>query len=138
MSVKDYRTALRSFLLGDSGVSSAVGAGRVYPAVLPQGITADSIVYQRISDVGDVMNDGPSGLARPRIQVDSWSKTSDGANALALLVKNRLDGYRGVMGSGGSAINVQGVFFDSARDDYDSTALMHRVSQDYFLVYEER
>jgi hypothetical protein len=138
MSVKDIRPALRAFVLALSGVSSAV-SGRMYPIRLPQGNTAGGIVYNRISGEGDHHNEGASGLARVRVQFDCWMPTHDAAAALALLVKAGLDGYRGEMGSGGSAVQVQGVFFDSERDlPFDDLGKLYGVSHDYFFVYEER
>lgn len=138
MSLKDIRPALRSYLLGGSGLSSAVGGGRVYPDEMPQGVTGDSIVYSEISATGDHHNQGPSGLARPRFQFSCWSKTKDGAYALSLLLQDRLDGYRGVMGAGPAAVNVQGVFLDNSRSVRDTTAQLFGRQQDYFIHYEER
>lgn len=138
MSLKDIRPALRAFLLGDAAISAAVGGVRIHPMLLPQGQTADSIVFTRISGQNEVHNQGADGLARPRIQIDNWSQTVDGAAALALLVKERLEGYRGIMGSGGDAVTVQAVIPDNEREDYDSTAKMYRASLDYFIWYEER
>lgn len=136
--MKDIRPALRAFLLADATISTTVGASRIYPVRLPQGITASSIVYNRISGVGDHHMQGPSGLARPRIQIDSWAQTADGASALADLVKTRLDGYRGVMGSGAAAVTVHGVFFDSERDlPFDDGSKLYGVSRDYFVHYRE-
>ena len=137
MALKDIRPALSAFLLGDSAISTAVGT-RVYPQFLPQNTQSDSIVYQKVSDVGDHTLEGPTGLARPRMQIDAWSRTNNGANALALLIKERLDGYQGTMGAGGDQVTVQGVFFESARDLYDDSAKLHRVSADYFIAYDER
>ena len=138
MTVKDLRPALRAFLLADAAISTAVGAGRIYPMLLPQGQASDSIVYSRISAQNELHNAGPDGLARPRMQIDCWSKTANGATALSLLVKDRIEGYRGVMGSGGDAVTVQGVIPDNEREDYDDTAKMFRVSLDYFIWYVER
>lgn len=138
MTVKDLRPALRAFLLADASISTAVGAARIYPMVLPQGTTSDSIVYQRISSQNQLHNAGPDGLGRPRIQIDCWSRTANGAVALALLVKDRVEGYSGVMGSGGDAITVQGVIPDNEREDYDDTAKLFRVSLDYLIWYVER
>jgi hypothetical protein len=77
---------------------------------------------------------GASGLARPRYQIDAYAPKADDANALADLVKARLDGYRGPMG----AITVQGVFFETERDDYQADAKLYRASRDYFIWFEER
>ena len=47
---------------------------------------------------------GPSGLARPRFQLDAYAKSADLACALADLVKDHLDGFSGMMGD----VAVQG------------------------------
>lgn len=132
--VADLRSALRAFLLADAAISSAVGGARVFPVVVPQGETRASVVYARISGEGDYHTQGPSGLARPRYQIDAYAKTQDEAAALANLVQDRIDGYRGLMGS----VPVQGVFLESERDDYHDAAKLHRVSRDYVIFYAER
>lgn len=133
MSLKDIRPALVAFLLADSGIAAVVGT-RVCPMRLPQGVKGDSIVYTRVSGEGDHHMQGPSGLARVRMQIDAWSKTIPAAAALANLVKELIDGYQGTMG----LVEVQGIFFDGEREDYDDTAEMYRVSRDYIIVYAER
>lgn len=142
MTLADIRQGLRAYLLAGGTISSRVGAGRIFPLVLPQGQVLDSIVYSRISGLGDHHSQGASGLSRPRFQIDCWSKTPDGADSLALLVKERIDGFRGVMEYGTtsppSEVKVQGVFFDSEREDYDDTVKMFRSSKDYLIWFEER
>lgn len=145
MSVLDLHPALFAFLTADAAIAAAVNAGsgkyHIYPNALPQGVSpAKSIVYQEISQLGDHHNEGASGLARSRLQVSAWAKTAPDARAVALLVKTRLDGYRGDMGSGGSAVTVQGVFFQDWRDQYvgDGELRLHGKSADYFIWYRER
>jgi hypothetical protein len=138
VSLKDIRPALRAFLLADASISAAVGASRIYPDEMPQGVTATSLVFQEISNAGDHHMQGPSGLARPRMQVTAWAMTKDAAYALGLLVKGRLDGYVGVMGSGGAAVMVQGVFFDSSRNVKDDAASLYGRQQDFLIWFEER
>lgn len=139
--MNNVRAALRHYLLADGGIAGIVGT-RVFPIKLPQGEIRPSIVYTRISDAGDHHMGGASGLGRPRIQVDSWAQTYDVAAALADSVKERIDGFRGSIqwdeNSPGNSVPVQGVFFEGSRDLYDETAKLHRVSQDYFIAYEER
>jgi hypothetical protein len=133
--IKDIRPALTAFLLADAGIAAAVGT-RVYPVRLPQGTAAASVVYNRISAIGDHTMQGASGLARPRIQIDCWAPTHDAATALANLVKDALDGFRGPMGNG---VQVQGAFFDSERDlPFDDDGKLYGVSRDYLVWYEER
>lgn len=138
--IKDIRGPLRGFLLADSAIAALVEA-RVYPRVLPQGIRAPSLVYNRISAIGDHHMEGPSGLATVRMQIDAWATTADEAAELAAAVKWRLDGYRGEMLSAASPperVFVQGAFFETMRDDVDAAAQLHRESQDYMLHFEER
>lgn len=134
--MKDIRPALREFLLGDAGIAAVVAA-RVYPIVLPQGVKLASVVYTRISGPGDYKMQGPTGWAHPRIQIAAWAPTADAAVSLANLVKDKLDGYRGVMGSGANAVTVQGVFQSDEREMYDDIVQMYGVMRDSFIHYEE-
>lgn len=134
--MKDLRPALRSFLLGSAPIAAAVAA-RVFPIKLPQGTTGASIVYNRISGAGDYHLQGLSGFAKHRFQIDAWAPTAEAATSLADLIRDRIDGYNGPMGSDSPAIDVQGVFMADQREDYDDDAKLHRMSRDYFIVFGE-
>ena len=139
--IKDIRPALRSFLLADPQIAAMVGGQRIFPLRLPQGIREPSIVYARITGLGDHHMQGASGLTRPRYQVDAWAKSADDATRLADLIKARLDGYRGSMTAPGSppeVVTVQGAFFETERESYDGDVEMYRVSRDYLIWWEER
>jgi hypothetical protein len=139
--IADLRPALAAYLLAGSSVAAKVGGSRIYPVILPQGERNPSIVYNRITAQGDHHMTGPSGLAMVRMQIDAWAAKQDDADALARAIKARIDGFRGVMGDGVqdvTPVTVQGVFFDSARDDYHADAEMFRVSQDFRVWYAER
>jgi hypothetical protein len=142
MTLADVRPGLRAYLLADSGISALVGGARIYAVHLPQGETQASIVFSRISGLGDHHMQGPSGLARPRLQIDCWAASIDAAFALSNMVKERIDGFRGDMPYGANSpqdlITVRGVFFDSEREDYDDTAKLYRASCDYFIWFLER
>jgi len=136
------RVGLRGYLLDDAAIAAIVGS-RLHPLVLPQGDTGPSIVYRRISPIGDHHMQGASGLVSTRTQIDCWALTADAAAALADLVKERLDGFAGTMlwgeDSPAEAIVVQGIFFRGGLgDDYDSTAKLYRTSYDYEIWHEER
>ncbi len=141
MTIADLRLGLRAFLLADNDISSAVGDERVFPLKMPQGETGASIVYTRISGQGDYHMGGPSGLARPRFQIDCWAPTIDAAVVLGNLVKARIDGYRGPMPYGDASpqasIDVQGVFMDNEFEGYDDAAKLYRASRDYLIWSEE-
>jgi len=137
MSLKDIRPGLRAFVLADAAVA-ALAATRMFPVKVPQGETRPSIVYNEISGIGDHHMDGASGLVQVRMQIASWAQTADLAHALHLAVKNRIDGYRGPMGSGANEVQVQGVFIDSWRDVDDTVANLRGKLVDYFIWYAER
>lgn len=138
MALKDIRVALRAHLLANGSVSALVGGSRVFPVKLPQGVTAASIVFNEISGAGDHHNEGPSGLVQVRIQIGCWAQTADQAHALFLAVKEAMDGFRGVMGTGGDLVRVQGVFVDTWRDIDDTMANLRGKVADFFIWYEER
>jgi hypothetical protein len=142
MTLVDLRPGLRAYLLGDTDLSSAVGGERVYSILLPQGQKAASVVYSKISGIGEHHMQGPSGLARPRIQLDCYATDQDIAVALGGLVKGRIDGFRGEMPYGmdspQASVTVLGVFFDMDREIYDDAAGLYRVSQDYLIWFSER
>lgn len=137
----DVRAALRAVLLADAAVAAIVGA-RVYPAILPQGVTQPSVVQSLISEETDYHMQGPSGLASMRVQVDAWALDQDDAVELAGAVKDVLSGFRGEVSFGSaspqSEAEVKGIFAVAARDDFDATAKMHRRSRDYEVWYYER
>lgn len=132
---KDLRPALREFLLGEASIVALVEV-RVYPVRLPQGVKLASIVYTRVSGAGDYDMTGRTGLSRPRMQIDCWAPTANEAASLAILVEDRLDGFRGVMGTD-HPVTVQGVFCSDERETYDDVAKLFGVARDYFIWHEE-
>jgi hypothetical protein len=130
----DVRPALRAFLLADPTVSAAVGGERIFPVVMPQGERRPSLVYNIISESTDHVTTGPSGLVMARMQIDSYASTPDEGDSLARLVKDRLDGFSGLMGS----VEVGGVFAETARTDYQADSQLHRSSRDYRIWFSER
>ncbi|MBA2627184.1 MAG: DUF3168 domain-containing protein [Gemmatimonadales bacterium] len=125
---------IRTLLLTDPTVGALLKGG-VHPLILPQGTTAfPAITYQRIATVRVRSQEGPSGLARPRVQVDCWAKKFDQSAELGAAVRHRLDGYRGpVPGSE----DVQSIELVTDREEYDPQALLHRHSADYYVWHEE-
>jgi hypothetical protein len=141
MTLVDVRFGLVELLTSNASINAIV-AGRVYPVKLKQGETRDSIVYNRITEFETYKMDGPSGLVSARYQFDAWSKSTDSATALALLVKELFGGFRGQVmfdpPSPSNYVNVQLIEIIDGRDDYDNEMLMYRVSKDYFVWYAER
>lgn len=137
----DIRAALFEHLSGDP-IIAALAATRIYPGVLPQGITDPSVVQNLISEQTDYHTQGASGLAAARIQMDAWAQTPDLAVALANAVKDRLSGFRGVVSFGSnspqSEAEIKGIFAESGSDEFDVPSKMHRRRRDYIVWYYER
>ncbi len=139
--MKDIRPGLFAFLAADASIAAAVtegGVSRIFPIMLPPGVKKASIVYTKVSGEGDYTMARPSGYARPRYQIDAWAPTVPAAASLANFIKDALDGFFGVMGSGVNSVAVQGVFCAGEREDYDGAVEMFRVSRDYFIHHGER
>jgi hypothetical protein len=123
---------LRTYLLAQSGIAALIGT-RVYPMKLPQSPTLPAITYQRVSGSRVQSLTGPSGMAHPRIQVDCWAASYDGAKALAAEVQDDLDGYRGTMGT----TRVGGVIVYGDRDWYEPDVDIYRVTIDITIWHDE-
>ena|SRR3990167_1473205 len=71
---------------------AAFVADRIYPEIVPQGAGMPAITYSLQS--GELQNslDGfTSGLSRFPIQIDCWAATKTAVNALALVVRDRMN-----------------------------------------------
>lgn len=136
----DVRLALRALMLESSDISDAVGNVRIFPSFIPQGITADSIVYTLVSESSDYHMVGQSWLMQARYQIDCWSHTSDNAAVLSNFVNDQISGFRGTVVFGSNSpqdeIVIHGVFHDEGRESYDATTKMFRSSRDYLVWYE--
>lgn len=138
MSLVDVRPALVKLLSANSSVTDIVGT-RIYPVILKQGETQDSIVYTRITELEEMTFQHPTGLVSARFQFDCWSKSSERANILANLVKETYGGFEGRVDLDlTNYVNIQLIELVNGRDDYDPAVLLHRMSRDYFVWYEDR
>lgn len=144
MTLIDLRPGLQAHLATDTAIAAIVGSGndaRIYPVKAPQGETRPHIIYHKISGQGDHHMQGPSGLNRPRMQIDCWAKRSDVASQLALAVKARLDGLKEPIPYGSNSpqdeVEVIGAFFDSEREDYDKETELYLTSHDYLIWFRE-
>jgi hypothetical protein len=139
----DLRPAIRTILLADPQINAMVGGSRVYASILPQGQTLTSIVQNMISEDMSYHMKGDSGLMMVRTQLDCWSKSSDEAVKLGGYVFDALTGFSAQQMEYGSAspkekIDIDAVFHDQGRDDYDTTAIMHTRRRDFIFWYRVR
>lgn len=119
-------------LSGAAAVAALVGA-RIHPLEVPQASTFPAVTYQQVSGPRDHSSRGPTGTANLRVQVDCWAESYDGAIAVAKVVREALDGYRG---SQGGATVVSTVML-TERDLSEPTPGLKRISQDYSIYLRE-
>lgn len=136
MTIKDFGPGFSEFVLADAAIAAVVG-DRLFPEVVPEGVRAASIVYTLVSENQSYTMKARSSLVNPRYQIDCWAPERDDALALANLVKERIDGYRGVMGTGGNAVTIRGIFQVNDRINFDDTVQMSGVSRDYDVWLSE-
>ena len=132
--MKDVRPAIRTLLLGDPTVSSMVGGVRVHYGRLPQGQTAASVVFNKVTEGLTYNQRSDDDLFESRMQFDAWSQSTDEASLLINAVHDRISGQKGVMLPG--SVVIQGAFMANGRDDYDDVAKMYRASRDYIIWFK--
>lgn len=92
---KSIEEAVRYILANDGTVSGLVGT-KIYPPVVPQGVSLPVVTYQQITGVRDEILSGPTGLTKARFQINSWAATYTVSESLSEAVRLALDGYSGV------------------------------------------
>jgi len=117
---------LRMVLTQDPGVA-ARAADRVYSEVLPQAPKTPAVVFSLIGADEDYSLEGPTGVRRTSVVVDSWAEKRADATALGIAVKRALSGHSGAAGG----FEVQTAFFISERWAYDDDVDLYRTSQDF-------
>ena len=117
---------LRMVLTQDPSVAALAG-DRVYSDVLPQAPKTPAVVITEVSADEDVSLDGPTGVQRTSLAVDSWAEKRADATALGLAVKKTLSGHSGAAGG----FEVQSCFFVTERWAFEPETGLYRTSQDY-------
>lgn len=124
---------LRTKLLSDATVA-AILATRLYPVILPQNTIFPAATYQIIDTPRDNTLDGPSGLARPKIQFTLWATKADNVKALARAIRLALNGFKGTLPDGS---DVKSVLLEDERETYESDVNLHRIDLDFVVWFDE-
>lgn len=105
-------------LTADPTVSGLVGT-RIYPLLMPQGVTLPALSYQRVATAPHDDLEGTQNHEWVRIQIDVWDADYAGAKTLADAVH--------------AALQVTPVYAQLLMelDDYDSDLKLYRVILDF-------
>jgi hypothetical protein len=122
-------------LLGTSGVTALVST-RVYPGRRPQASALPAIDFNTISGAPVYSNDGESGLASARVEINCWGTTYSSAKHVARAVKDSLSAFVGQAGG----ITFQNVLLDAERDfsetGSNAAEYLFRTNLDFIVWFE--
>ncbi len=93
-----------------------------------------SATYRVISAVEEMTNDGPTGFVKARIEYNTWATTYASSKALAVAIRDILNGYTGTLPDGTAVHNI---WRDNSTDGFDQDSRLYRVQADYFVIYTE-
>lgn len=112
-------TLIYTALTTDTAIKRRINT-RIYPVVMPQGVTLPAVSYQRVSaDQNDTLS-GRSGLVNAHIVINCWARNYDEAKALAQEIRAAMDGVR----------TFRAVMVNEL-DGYDQDVSLFVVSQDF-------
>lgn len=129
--------ALVAKLLATSSITNLV-SDRINWMDRQQGVPdLPALVLTRISQIGQVTNEGPDGLDETTIQFDCLGESFASALSLSRAVKSALVGAKFLQ----SSVRFQGVFHESERDSFEdlgerSPQRIYRVSVDLRLWHD--
>lgn len=131
--MEDYlsSTARSTRLTGVTGTgsTSAVFVGRIQT-----GYRDAALRVQRVATRRNPAQEGPTRLAQPTMQVDSYAPTWETAKNLSVQVRRELAGFDGTMGS---TVTVQGIQTIGESALWEEETEMWRVRQDYRIHHFE-
>lgn len=77
---------IKTLLLADVTVSGLI-VDRLYPMIMPQGVTLPALSYQRVATVPVNDLEGSQNHEWIRVQVDCWANNYSGVKTLATAVR---------------------------------------------------
>lgn len=112
-----------------AGLTALVGA-RIYPLILPQGVTYPAVTYQRISsEPRESCMVDDAGIVRSRFQITAWGDTFAGVRNIMEQVRQCLQRW--------TTSGVQGTFLVGEYDLYDEVSLKYGAALDAQIIHEE-
>lgn len=130
--------ALRTHLLTKTAITDLVST-RIYPDVLPQGVTLPAVTYQHIFEQSNNHLGGSENTGETTVQFDVYASTRSEANTAAEAIRKELDNLSGTL----SSIWFDSVLPDIGRhrfessQDADDSGHRYVTSRDYTCIHAE-
>lgn len=104
---------LRTFIIGSTSITSLIST-RCHYNKMPQSSQRPNIWFRVTSDTEPRTMDGVGGIHEAFVDIECAGLTEDSTQAVADVLKPRLDGYKGTMGN----VTANGAFLSDKDDDY--------------------
>jgi hypothetical protein len=133
--------AIYAHLSTFAGLTALTGL-RIYPTQAPQGAMMPYVVFQRISTIRwAVFGYIDTGLARPRVQFNTWAATATVAKTVKEQVRHALQGWHGVVAGveilRGYIVDERDLFEQEKQEAGMSETGAFGVGLDVFIPYRE-
>ena len=128
-------TRLYTQLVGTTALTDLVGT-RVYPSVLPQGVTLPAVTFQRVGTTPTNGSTGGGDVSWARFQLTGYAVTYLAARGVADAVRGALRGWQSSTGTPNiDMVTYQGEYDlpeppESGQDNY-----IHGVAQDWYVQF---
>lgn len=132
-------TALFSYLSGRTEITDIVST-RIYATVAPSSTTYPYITFQILSNQPEHHMGGSSAITLVRVQLDAWATLVSQQQSISEALRDKLDGFRGAMGS--ESLQIRMCFLDNRNtfeepDKKGENLPVHRASLDFSIWHEE-
>lgn len=136
-SIVNIEAAIVAILEGNIGVTALVDK-RIYPLIVPQGVTMPAITYQQLSDTKIQTHSGPDTLLNTRLQIDCWSDKYTETSAVKKAVRLALAGFIGTV----AGIKISNIIMENSTDldrQVPGTEKLRRYAKslDFIIVFNE-
>lgn len=124
--------ALYGLITTDETCADVVGT-RVYPLMIPQNAALPAVCYQTITTQRKRSHQGPSNTPAARMQITIKAKSYDHAVVVGNVLRNKLDGFHGWVGS----VRIGSIHLENEYDGFSLDTKSFTVRQDYRVEYYE-
>ena len=107
----------------------ALVSTRIYPVIMPQGVTHPAVTYQLISGIREAAMGSDPGMVRARFQFTAWASTHLAARNVIKQVRLALERYR--------VATVEDCFVETEYDVFDEDAILHGRGLDMIVHHTE-